>query len=54
MVEVTTPHNTFAGTIVLTEDGRLAVEPDGCRDVRIVLDKKASTAHSWGIRSVLS
>mgnify|MGYP000060785920 CR=1 FL=1 len=48
MVEVTTPHNTFAGTIVLTEDGRLAVEPDGCRDVRIVLDKKGVNGAQLG------
>ena len=33
VVEVTTPHNTFAGTIVQTEDGRLAVVLYG-RDVR--------------------
>ena len=42
VVEVTTPHNTFAGTIVLTEDGRLAVEPDGCRDVKFLLAKQGS------------
>ena len=48
VVEVTTPHNTFAGTIVLTEDGRLAVEPDGCRDVRIVLDKKGVNGAQLG------
>ena len=48
VVEVTTPHNTFAGTIVLTEDGRLAVEPDGCRDVRIVLDKKGINGAQLG------
>ena len=48
VVEVTTPHNTFAGTIVLTEDDRLAVEPDGCRDVRIVLDKKGVNGAQLG------
>lgn len=39
VIEVTTPHNSFAGTVTMTDDGRLAVEPDGCRDVRIILDK---------------
>ncbi|MCI6885537.1 ribonuclease R [bacterium] len=39
VVEITTPHNSFAGTIVLSDDGRLAVEPDGCRDVRIILER---------------
>ena len=31
VVEVTVPNNRFAGTVCLSEDGRLAVEPDGCR-----------------------
>ena len=39
VLEVTQPHNSFAGTVTMTDDGRLAVEPDGCRDVRIILDK---------------
>ena len=33
---------------MLTEDGRLAVEPDGCRDVRIVLDKKGVNGAQLG------
>ena len=39
VLEVTQPHNSFAGTVTMTDDGRMAVEPDGCRDVRIILDK---------------
>ena len=39
VVEITTPHNSFAGTVTVTEDGRLAVEPDGCRNVHIILQK---------------
>ena len=32
VVEVTVPNNRFAGTVCLSEDGRMAVEPDGCRE----------------------
>lgn len=39
VTEVTTPHNSFAGTVVRSEDGRLGVEPDGCRGVLILLGK---------------
>ena len=39
VLEVTTPHNTFAGTVVRTMDGRLALEPDGCRGVQILFGK---------------
>ncbi|MFR3791309.1 MAG: ribonuclease R [Blautia massiliensis (ex Durand et al. 2017)] len=42
VVEVTTPNNHFAGTVRLTDDGRLAVEPDGCRDVKFLLAKQGS------------
>ena len=48
VIEVTEPHNSFAGTITMTDDGRLAVEPDGCRDVRIILDKKAVNGAQLG------
>ena len=37
VLEVTVPNNRFAGTVCLSEDGRLAVEPDGCRDVKFLL-----------------
>lgn len=36
---ITQPNNKFAGTVVLMDDGRLGVEPDGCRDVKIFLSK---------------
>ena len=42
VVEVTAPNNHFAGTVCLTDDGRLAVEPDGCRDVKFLLAKQDS------------
>lgn len=42
VVAVTTPNDRLAGTVVLTDDGHLAVEPDGCRDVRIVLAKSSA------------
>ena len=42
VVEVTAPNNHFAGTVCLTDDGRLAVEPDGCRDVKFLLAKQGS------------
>ena len=42
VVEVTVPNNRFAGTVCLSEDGRLAVEPDGCRDVKFLLAKQGS------------
>lgn len=48
VVEITAPHNSFAGTVALTEDGRLAVEPDGCRDVRIVLEKSGTNGAQVG------
>ena len=48
VVEVTVPNNRFAGTVCLSEDGRMAVEPDGCRDVRIVLDKKGVNGAQLG------
>ena len=41
VVEVTQPHNVLAGTIVCTEDGRLAFEPDGCRGVQLFIKKGA-------------
>ena len=37
VVEVTEPHNTLAGTIVRTDDGRLALEPDGCNGVQLLI-----------------
>ena len=40
--EVTTPHNNFAGTVGTLEDGRLCVEPDGCKGVQILLPKNLS------------
>ena len=40
VVEVTVPNNRFAGTVCLSEDGRMAVEPDGCRDVKFLLAKQ--------------
>ena len=42
VVEVTVPNNRFAGTVCLSEDGRMAVEPDGCRDVTFLLAKQGS------------
>lgn len=39
VVEVTEPHNTIAGTVVRTDDGRLALEPDGCSGVNIIIRK---------------
>ena len=42
VLEVTVPNNRFAGTVCLSEDGRLAVEPDGCRDVKFQLAKQGS------------
>lgn len=39
VVEVTEPHNTIAGTVVRTEDGRLALEPDGCNGVNLIIRK---------------
>ena len=41
-MEVTVPNNRFAGTVCLSEDGRMAVEPDGCRDVKFLLAKQGS------------
>lgn len=37
VLEVTTPREVFAGTIVRNDDGRLAFEPDGCSGVKILL-----------------
>ena len=48
VMEITVPNNRFAGTVVLSEDGRLAVEPDGCRDVRFVLAKAGSEGVQLG------
>jgi len=42
VVEITVPNERLAGTVVLTEDGHLAVEPDGCRDVRLVLSRASA------------
>ncbi len=42
VVAVTIPNDRLAGTVVLTDDGHLAVEPDGCREVRIVLAKSSA------------
>lgn len=42
VLEVTVPNNRFAGTVVLSDDGRLCVEPDGCRDVKFLLSKQGS------------
>lgn len=42
VVEVTVPNNRFAGTVCLSEDGRMAVEPDGCHDVKFLLAKQGS------------
>ena len=39
VVEVTEPHNTIAGTVVRTDDGRLALEPDGCNGVNLIIRK---------------
>lgn len=48
VLEVTAPHNNFAGTVVVSDDGRLAVEPDGCRDVRILIDKNGADGAKAG------
>ena len=48
VTEVVTPHNSFAGTLTVTEDGRLAVEPDGCRDVHIILQKNGAQGAQLG------
>lgn len=42
VLEVTVPNNRFAGTVCLSDDGRLCVEPDGCRDVKFLLSKQGS------------
>ncbi len=42
VLEVTVPNNRFAGTVALSDDGRLCVEPDGCRDVKFLLAKQGS------------
>lgn len=42
VIEVTVPNNRFAGTVCLSDDGRMAVEPDGCRDVKFLLAKQGS------------
>lgn len=47
VVEVTVPNNRFAGTVCLSEDGRMAVEPDGCRDVKFLLAKQEARACTW-------
>ena len=39
VIEVTQPHDTLAGTIVRTDDGRLALEPDGCNGVQLFIKK---------------
>lgn len=39
VIGVTTPHDVFAGTVVRCEDGRLAVEPDGCKGVQIQIGR---------------
>lgn len=39
VVEVTEPHNTIAGTVVRIDDGRLALEPDGCNGVNLIIRK---------------
>lgn len=48
IIAVTTPNDRFAGTVVLTDDGRLAVEPDGCRDVKIILSKTSTAGVHLG------
>ena len=48
VVEVTVPNNRFAGTVCLSDDGRLAVEPDGCRDVKFLLAKQGSEGVELG------
>lgn len=53
VVEVTVPNNRFAGTVCLSEDGRMAVEPDGCRDVKFLLAKQGE-ACTWVTRSASS
>ena len=42
VLEVTVPNNRFAGTVCLSDDGRLCVEPDGCHDVKFLLAKQGS------------
>ena len=48
VVEITVPNNRFAGTVCLSDDGRLAVEPDGCRDVKFLLAKQGSEGVELG------
>lgn len=48
VVEVTVPNNRLAGTVCLSDDGRLAVEPDGCRDVKFLLAKQGSEGVELG------
>ena len=48
VTEIVTPHNSFAGTLTATEDGRLAVEPDGCRGVHIILQKDGANGAQIG------
>ena len=42
VLEITVPNNRFAGTVCLSDDGRLCVEPDGCSDVKFLLAKQGS------------
>ena len=46
VIEVTQPHDTVAGTVVRTEDGRLALEPDGCSGVQLLIQ----TGEELGVR----
>ena len=48
VLEVTVPNNRFAGTVCLSDDGRLCVEPDGCRDVKFLLAKQGSEGAHLG------
>ena len=48
VLEVTVPNNRFAGTVCLSDDGRLCVEPDGCRDVKFLLSKQGSEGAHLG------
>ena len=57
IVKVVTPRNRFAGTVLKTEDGRLAVQPDGCNGVALIIknggDAGAKVGEKVGVELTL-
>ncbi len=48
VVSVTEPRNHFAGTVIRTDDGRLAVEPDRCAGVALLFEKDGNSGAKAG------